>query len=329
MKPTISVALCTYNGEKFLKAQLESILQQSLPVDEIIICDDGSTDKTLDIVHQVQASTATPIQLYQNSENLGSSRNFEQCVKHCSGDYIFLSDQDDLWKNHKVERIMQLFHQHKDWMAVFSNAQIINQQGEYLGNTAFDEIEFTEALQENWKAGQAFHILLRGYVVTGATLAIRKEIVPQVFPTPNLIKELIHDGWIALFLSIHQQIGFTNECLIDYRTHASQQVGFGKKGKKITLFDRFKRDRTEKLNRILPSVKNSAALYDYFITLPTLPKHIIELLESRKNHFVFRYQLPENRLMRILPILGHVQSGSYAKHEVGKWWRTVLGDLFE
>ena len=329
MEPKISVALCTYNGERFLKDQLDSIVNQTVLVDEIIICDDGSKDGTITFIENYKKESPITIQLFQNTINLGSSKNFEQCVKHCSGEFIFFADQDDIWKNNKVEKTIELFEQHKDWKAVFSNAQIIDQAGKSLGKTAFEEIEFTADLQSSWKAGNAFSILLRGYIVTGATLAIRKEIIDKVFPTPNLIKELIHDGWIALYLSIYQQIGFTNECLIDYRTHASQQVGFGKKGKKITFFDRFKRNRAEKLMRILPNVTNSAALYAHFVTLHGIPKNIVHLLASRKKHFDFRYQLSDNRVLRILPIIGHVLSGSYAKHEVGKWWRTVLGDLFE
>lgn len=329
MEAKISVALCTYNGEQFLKAQLDSIVHQTVLVDEIVICDDGSTDSTIQLIEQYQKSCPISLHYFQNQTNLGSTRNFEKCIKLCKGNYIFLADQDDLWKKEKVETIMSLFEQHKQWMAIFSNAQIIDQAGHPTGKTSFEEIEFTDELQAKWKSGNAFDILLKGYVVTGATLAIKKEIIDYVFPTPNLIKELIHDGWIALYLSIFNQIGFTNSCLIEYRTHASQQVGFGKKGKKITLLDRLKRDRTEKLQRILPNVKNSAALVDHFSTLEGIPIRILDLLKERKEHFAFRYQLSSNRLLRILPIFGHVLSGTYARQEVGKWWHTVLGDLFE
>ena len=329
METKISVALCTYNGEQFLKEQLDSIVQQTVLVDEIVICDDGSTDGTIQLIENYQKSCPITLHYFQNKTNLGSTKNFEQCVKFCKGNYIFFADQDDLWKKEKVATIMSLFEQNKEWKAVFSNAQIINQAGQPTGKTSFEEIEFTDELQTKWRSGNAFDILLKGYVVTGATLAIKREIIEKVFPTPNLIKELIHDGWIALYLSVFNQIGFTNTCLILYRTHASQQVGFGKKGKKITLLDRIKRDRIEKLARIEPHVKNSAALADYFATLEGIPVQILDLLKERKEHFAFRYHLSSNRLFRIIPIIGHVLSGTYARQEVGKWWHTVLGDLFE
>ncbi len=328
-KAKISVAICTYNGEQFLSKQLESILNQSVSVDEIVVCDDCSQDSTPAIIQEFQAKTSIPFHFYQNETNLGSSKNFEKSVKLCTGDLIFFSDQDDVWRNDKVEKMLTLFEQNKDWKAVFTNANIIDQDSQAIGKTTFEEIEFTEVLQQKWQEGKGFEILLRGYVVTGATLAIRKEIVEAVFPTPVLINELIHDGWIAMYLSIFNQIGFTNECLINYRTHASQQVGFGKKTKKITLLDRLKRNRQEKLNRILPLLTNVSILFDYFSSQKNIPKGALKLLERRKAHFTFRYHLPTNRLARIIPIIRQYFKGTYQQNEVGKWWRTILGDLFE
>jgi glycosyltransferase involved in cell wall biosynthesis len=329
LKPTISVAVCTYNGEQFLAEQLDSILIQTVPVDEIIICDDCSKDLSAEIILSYQKKSAIPIHFFQNETNLGSSKNFEKSVKLCSGDLIFFADQDDIWRKDKVERMLELFEQNPNWNAVFSNAHIIDQDNRSLGKSSFEEIQFTDELQNLWKAGKGFEILLRGYVVTGATLAIRKEIVEKVFPTPVLINELIHDGWIAMYLSIFNQIGFTSDCLIDYRTHPSQQVGFGKKSKKITIIDRLKRNREDKLNRIFPLLNNSKILYAYFSSQKNIPPNALNLIKNRKEHFEFRYNLSEIRLMRIIPIIVQFFKGSYQQNEVGKWWRTIFGDLLE
>lgn len=329
MKPSISVALCTYNGESFIAKQLESILQQTTQVDEIVVFDDCSTDATVQIVKEIQKNSAINIRLTQNEQNLGYIKNFEACVKACTGDLIFFSDQDDFWVPTKVEKILALFEKNPNWMAVFSNARVIDQHGHAKGFSSFDAIEFNAEQQDHWKKGGAFEILLRGYVVTGATLAIRKEVVDKVFPVPMIIEELIHDGWIAVYLAMFNQIGFTNECLIDYRTHEKQQVGFGQKAKKITLLDRLKRNRTEKLKRIAPKLENAKSLYLYLKELPETPAGPLGLIWNRKNHFEFRYQLPENRLLRIIPIIIHLAKGHYRINEVGKWWHTVLGDLFE
>lgn len=98
----LSVALCTYNGESFLQQQLDSILQQELSVDEIVICDDGSTDRTISIIESYKQRYHYPtFILEQNKKNKGVRKNFEYAISLCSGDIIFLSDQDDVWQCEK------------------------------------------------------------------------------------------------------------------------------------------------------------------------------------------------------------------------------------
>ncbi len=98
-----SVAMCTYNGESYLDEQLQSILEQTEPIDEIVICDDGSIDKTLSIIEKF-IKAGTPIRLILNQKNLGYTRNFEKAICLCSGDIIFLADQDDIWMPEKVKK---------------------------------------------------------------------------------------------------------------------------------------------------------------------------------------------------------------------------------
>ena len=100
---------------------------------------------------------------------------------------------------------------------------MIDQAGNSNGKTNFEKIEFTESRQKFWIQGGAFEILSKGYVVTGATLAIRKKICDWVFPVPMIIPELIHDGWISLYLAMDQKIGFLTDILVEYREHESQQ----------------------------------------------------------------------------------------------------------
>ena len=101
----ISVAMCTYNGEKYIQEQLESIIYQSVPPDEIVICDDCSNDATLEIVKDILNSYDGIVQLVSNKHNLGYRKNFEKAISLCHGDIIFLSDQDDVWSSNKIEII--------------------------------------------------------------------------------------------------------------------------------------------------------------------------------------------------------------------------------
>lgn len=325
----ISVALCTYNGEKYLREQLESIFQQTLPVHEIILCDDGSKDRTLDIAKEFIGRKSIDFQIFSNEKNLGSTKNFEACALKCTGDIIFFADQDDRWLPNKVNRTLEMFDMHPEWQAVFSNAEIIDSNGKQKGKTSFESIEFTEKAQENWRAGKAFDILLRGYVVTGATLAVRSKVIDKLFPTPDLFPELIHDGWAAMYLAAFNQIGFTNECLIEYREHESQQVGFRPNLNNVSIWNRLTRGTEAKLEKVLPKLQKAKALNEYFSKNELFPENVRNKIFNRYKHFEFRYNLPKNRILRIVPIFEKLVSGSYKTNEVGKWWRTVLGDIFE
>ena len=129
----ISVALCTYNGEQFLSRQLASIQQQTRTPDELVVCDDCSTDRTLEILQDFAASAAFPVRITQNDDNLGFVANFERAIQLCQGDLIALCDQDDIWYPTRLERSLQEFTAHPEVGFVFSDADIIDQQDQLTG----------------------------------------------------------------------------------------------------------------------------------------------------------------------------------------------------
>src|SRR5690606_28939344 len=104
----ISVALCTYNGDHFLEEQLDSIMLQDYPYKEIVISDDCSADRTWEILKTYRDRYPGQIRLYRNEQNLGYNRNFEIVLSHCRGDYIAISDQDDIWLPHKLSSLLKL-----------------------------------------------------------------------------------------------------------------------------------------------------------------------------------------------------------------------------
>ncbi len=325
----LSVALCTYNGAEFLSKQLESIKQQTMPIHEIVVCDDGSSDETLAILERFSSQVAFPVHIHRNPVNLGSSKNFEKCMRLCQGDLIFLCDQDDVWMPEKVARIVQYLAEHPEHEAVFSNATMIDQAGFPTGKTSFEQIEFTPETQDKWLQGGALRILLKGYIVTGAAMAIKKQALARISPVPLITEELIHDGWIALNLSIHNQIGFITTCLIQYREHANQQVGFKSKPAHVSLLKRFTRAREEKLVGLRKKAEIAKAMLDYFKDKPEYADVIIPALEARRAFYNMRANLPCRRLARISPILKQAMKKAYQTEEGGKWWRPLLGDLVE
>lgn len=222
-----SVALCTYNGEKYIKEQIESILKQTVAIDEIIICDDNSTDKTIQIIEKIQLNCPDKILLFKNKVTLGSNKNFEKAITICSGDYIFLSDQDDIWKSNKVENTINCFRENQSLEGVFSNADLIDDEGNnFTKNTLWDTIFFIE---DQFKKPIDLFCLI-GYkrnMVTGATLCFKKEVKNLILPIPD-IQKYYHDEWIAILLASRNKLSYVTDNLISYRIHSEQQIG-GKK----------------------------------------------------------------------------------------------------
>lgn len=226
----LSVSMITFQGAAYLKAQMDSILGQSIPVQEIVVCDDGSTDGTREILASYKASYPQ-IQLYFNEKNLGTVANMQQCLRITSGDIIFLADQDDVWLPNKVEKTLTFFQENPEADAIFSNADIIDEVGEtQFGMTLWDIIGFPHDQVELSDFERRVD-----NVVTGAGLAFKRD--------PSLIEKdipqmpgLLHDGWIGLYFADKNTLMANPEKLFQYRSHANQQVG-GKIKERQALLD--------------------------------------------------------------------------------------------
>jgi glycosyltransferase involved in cell wall biosynthesis len=222
--------MITFQGAAYLKAQMDSILGQSLPIQEIIVCDDGSTDETRAILTEYAALHPT-IKLHFNEQNLGTVANMQQCLRLTTGDIIFLADQDDVWLPNKVEKTLAFFEQNPAAEAVFSNADIIDKSGNpQAGMTLWDIIGFP------YKKVELVDFQRRvDNVVTGAGLAFKRdpELLQKDIPQ---IPGLLHDGWIGLYFAAKNALQANPEKLFQYRTHANQQVG-GKIADRAQLLD--------------------------------------------------------------------------------------------
>lgn len=217
----LSVAMCTFNGSRFLGQQLDSILEQDLPVTEIVVCDDASTDDTLLLLQGYAQAHPGLFRLYHNNTNLGVAQNFEQAVRHCTGDIIFFADQDDAWEKHKTSQTLQYFEQHDDAWGVFTDAILVDEANAPLGATLWQGLQFREALDAGLGADLFRYLLLYRNAVTGACLAIRKEAVGYVLPFP-VDGSMLHDQWIGLKLGTLGRLSMLDACFTRYRVHGSQ-----------------------------------------------------------------------------------------------------------
>lgn len=208
----ISVCMATYNGEKFLRQQLASILKQLGESDELIISDDGSTDGTVEII---QAYDDQRIRFFKSThKNL--IFNFENALKQAQGDYIFLCDQDDIWFEHKVATCVAKLENDS---LVFSNAAMF--QGEDIQNT---ELFFKDARK---KTGTISNLIKVKFL--GATLAFRKTVLERALPFPKNIP--MHDIWIGLIAETTASTFYIDEPLIYYRRHENTASTTGSKSK--------------------------------------------------------------------------------------------------
>lgn len=219
-----SVALCTYNGEKFLKEQIDSILLQTVPINEIVVCDDGSTDKTIEILNAYKEKYPDIFRIYQNERNLRSVKNFEKAISLCENEIIFLSDQDDVWEKEKVKVFLEYFKNENDISVLCSNGYGIDEENNLLDVfTIWDLVSYMEKTT-NKKFDYFRQISLMGNVATGASMAIRKSYLPMVLPFPIVIG-LHHDEWIAMISSSQKTFHLLPNKLFKYRAHSAQQVG--------------------------------------------------------------------------------------------------------
>src|SRR5690606_33130544 len=207
----ISVGVCTYNGEAYLRQQLDSILQQTVPVDEIIICDDASSDNTYAILEEYRSDHPKLIRIKRNPKNLKSIKNFEQVLSLCSGDIIFLSDQDDIWASNKVEEYIRYFAAHPDVQVLCSNGHIIDQEDTIIDAITIWDVPHILA-QRGEKINYFYSICYCGNIATGAAMAIKKDYLPHVLPIPDG-QEMHHDEWIALTASFQNAFALLNEKL--------------------------------------------------------------------------------------------------------------------
>lgn len=220
---TTSVALCTYNGASYIQEQIESILNQTMPVDEIVICDDGSTDDTVSIIQQISSSIPEKLRLIKNPTNLGLCANFINAISLCKGDIIFLSDQDDVWHNNKVEKLTHYLIQHPKIDLAFSDATLMG--GRFNGQRMSDNLNFPKENRKMFLAGLAFELSLYQVYALGASMAVRKKLTDQIIRKKPILNS--HDHFLQFEASARDAIAYLDEPLYDYRIHENQTSNAG------------------------------------------------------------------------------------------------------
>ena len=316
----VSVVVCTYNGEKYLREQLQSILDQTMPPDEIIVSDDGSTDSTLEIIEELASSygvAQTPVwRVETRTKPLGVSGNFASALTKARGEFIALADQDDVWESERVEK--GLAHFNDGVLLVHSDATLIEASGRPTG-TLMSALRLTSSERRNLLSGRALDTLLRRNVVTGATTMIRPSLLEQALPIPE---GWVHDEWLALVAAAQGGVVFQEDSLIRYRQHGNNEIGASKTDY-YEATRRLREKRSEFFARKLRRNDGIAALLE---TKPAwLGSAAHSSLTAKVEFDQWRSTLPSSRARRLVPVLRGWFVGDYGRYARG--YMDVIRDI--
>jgi glycosyltransferase involved in cell wall biosynthesis len=232
----ISVAMTTYNGEKYIYEQITSILNQSFPVDEIVICDDGSCDHTTDIIRKFNDRR---IHLICNVNNIGYLNNFYKAIGLTKGDYVFLCDQDDIWEIDKVRKILFVMKS-TNCTAACSDFCLIDKYGVKIldAKTKYSMNPFLEKNHLQLE-NMSFNTFIFGNVCPGCTYCITSLVREKYLKIQN--ETVIHDLQIMMISALLGKVVFINDPLVLYRIHDDNAVGFSSIKRQISLHKKIKK----------------------------------------------------------------------------------------
>lgn len=227
----VDILLATYNGEQYLREQLNSILSQSYSNFRLLISDDLSTDSTREILAEYVEKDKRII-IFNQEKNLGVVKNFEFLLKKVENKYYMFSDQDDIWKENKIEKSIKVLEETNSDL-VYTDLEVVDENL----NVTYESYWKLKGIYNKIKKYNNFESLYLNNFVTGCTILSKKELIKEVLPLPNTSKFVLHDYWIPLILSQKHKITYIEEPLIKYRQHKNNKVGSKKKTDELKSFE--------------------------------------------------------------------------------------------
>lgn len=319
-KLRISVAMCTFNGDRFLQDQLHSIVGQERIPDELVVRDDRSSDGTIDILRRFASTSRFPVRWMINERNIGSTKNFENAISSCSGDIIVLADQDDVWHPEKLRCIEDIFSSSPRTGAVFSDAEVVDDNLKDMGYRLWEAAGFDSGMQRRFRKGNAIEILLKNNIATGATMAFRADFKNLLLPIP---KEWVHDSWIALLVSFFADLKTIPDPLIRYRQHPDNQIG----GRKYGFARKISHSLEIDSNAYLSVADNYKLAYERISGFGNcIHRAKLRLVAEKANHFYVRSKYSKHIWLRVSAATREFLSFRYHRYSLGT--NSFAKDLF-
>ncbi len=320
-KHIISIALATYNGERYLHEQLMSFTFQTRLPDQLVICDDCSTDKTISILESFAGSAPFPTIIYQNKSKLGTGANFGKAINLCDGDIVAFSDQDDVWLPNKLEKIEQAFNDQPLISYVISDAMVVDERLISVGYTLWDQRKFTNYWQAQFGKGNELEVFLRLNITTGMATAIRSDL--RLFgPPPNSVN---HDAWYIPLAAIFNHHGsLIKEPLIKYRQHTKQQYGALKTPFKKRIISAFKNNMSA-ISRDIKLLESLIAYSERKCSDGKTDNPFIYRLQDKLTHLYVRNEINTiSPWLRPLKIYSELRLQRYFKYGS---WKNIITDV--
>jgi glycosyltransferase involved in cell wall biosynthesis len=327
---SVSVAMCTWNGAAFIAQQLESIYQQEPPAAEIVISDDASTDRCIEIAEALAANqgladdlppSAPQLRVIRNAQPLGITKNFEQAVRACTGDLIALCDQDDAWHLGKLATMKAEFDRRPTLLLLHTDARLVDSAGGKISDSLFSALD-VRSFELHWlHKGRGINVYMRRNLATGATTLFRRSLLDHALPFPM---EWLHDEWLAAVAAALGGVDVLEAPLIDYRQHANNQVG----ARQRTLREKVAMAFAARNQSAAARVVKFEILLERLLALgDAVSPRVIALVRAKVAHQRFRATLPASRWRRCAPVLLEVLSGRYSRF--GRVIHAVARDLLE
>lgn len=261
----ISVCIATYNGEKYLKEQLDSLVNQTIPPYEVILQDDCSSDNTVEIAKQY--TDKLNLKIYVNEVNLGFTKNFESVISKASGDFIAPCDQDDIWREDKLETLLRNIG---DSSLIYSDSMLIDENGKSF------ETRFSSVLNKNFISSAEALNFLNDNSVSAHAMLFKKHLLNHIFPFPQ---NTFFDQWIAANAAALNGVNYYDDCLVEYRQHdnntLSNHVKKKPNKKKLSLKD-----------RNFSLINQKVLMIDDFLRIPLLSEANKSLLNNLKAEYI-------------------------------------------
>lgn len=250
----IAILMATHNGEKYLKEQLDSIKNQTFQKWHLIISDDGSTDRTLEIAKKFQKEVAQQVTITKNQIPTGSAKNnFFHLMENVEENYIMFADQDDVWKEDKIEKTFSCMKELEEKIEeavpilVHTDLTVVDENMEILADSFFQYAKLKKEVD--------LATLIIQNIVTGCTVMMNRRLYEGIYQIKDLEKVIMHDYWAALYAMVYGVVGVVDKSTMYYRQHKSNSVGAKASGNPVYLWKHLRNGHREYQETMKASMK--------------------------------------------------------------------------